>query len=270
VSDVYEGDVVVGRELRVLDTRDGATDVLLDGPPNYMLPFVWQDAGHLVAGQNEGGPAHFLRVGLDGSQADFATADAPADYFYPSPDGSVVAFTQDGSEGWRLYTLDLASAALTDYGNMGSDPVGTQTPEEFAEVKGPMYISWSPDGTRLAFGGGVEPPYTMRTVDLTTGNVALSRFAEGYPGEIKWSADGTVLAVSTYDVDRTRHEVYVVDPETGEGRHLMDGCLLVWSPDGRFLAAHAERLPGIAIVDVASGAHGHLTHDRADIPVAWE
>ena len=47
------------------------------------------------------------------------------------------------------------------------------------------------------------------------------------------------------------------------------GCVIIWSPDGRFLAVHGEDLPGIAIVDIASGERGQLTHEANDIPLQW-
>jgi Tol biopolymer transport system component len=153
---------------------------------------------------------------------------------------------------------------------MGSDPAGTAPPVVTPAVKGPMYVAWSPDGTRLAFGGGIEAPYTMTIVDLVSGAAAWTQFAEGYPGEIKWSPDGTQVAVSTYDADRTRHEVYIVDPATGASRHVSSGCVIVWSPDGRFLAQHIEREPGLAIVDIATGEYGFLTREQFDTPMAWE
>ena len=49
----------------------------------------------------------------------------------------------------------------------------------------------------------------------------------------------------------------------------MDGCIIVWSPDSRFLAVHGEDVHGIAIVDVLSGARLRLTDDKADAPLSW-
>ena len=127
-----------------------------------------------------------------------------------------------------------------------------------------------PDGDRLAFGGGYEPPYTMKTVDLASGAIARTEFPLGYPGEIKWSADSTHLAVSTYDPERRHHETYVVNPTTGTATFLLRGCIILWSPDGRFLAVHGEPDPGISIVDVISGRATRITQERHDTPWRWE
>jgi Tol biopolymer transport system component len=153
---------------------------------------------------------------------------------------------------------------------MGADgPGGVRVPDPPDGGKGPMYIAWSPGGSKLAFGGGFEPPYTMTVLDLATGTITTAEFASGYPGEIKWSPDGATLAVSTYDGERTHHETWIIDPRTGAGTHLMDGCIIVWSPDSRFLAVHGEDIPGIAIVEAASGARMQLTAARADAPLLW-
>jgi hypothetical protein len=75
--------------------------------------------------------------------------------------------------------------------------------------------------------------------------------------------------VSSYDPDRTRHETFVVDPASGEASHLLNGCILVWSPDSRFLAVHGEPDPGISLVDVHTGETGKLTHEMNDTPWRW-
>ena len=106
-------------------------------------------------------------------------------------------------------------------------------------------------------------------MDVASRSHRTTDFAEGYPGEIKWRPDGGELAVSTYDPQRTRHEVYIVEPATGVARHLIPGCIIVWSPDGRFMAVHKDHEHGIVVADVATGAYGFVTHEHADA-VRWE
>ena len=272
VIDHVAGDFITSRDLVVLDPRapDVQTVVFSSGP--FLMPFVWEDAGHLVvaAAPGEGAASRVVRVALDGTQEDVGLAESQIAYFYPSADGRTAAFTQNGANGWRLFALDLASGAITDYGSMGSDPAGTQPPVPSATVKGPMYVAWSPDGRQLGFGGGYDAPYFMTIVDLDSGAAVRTQFEEGYPGEIKWSPDGSRVAVSTYDVERTRHEVYIVDPATGASRHVSSGCVIVWSPDGRFLAQHIDHTPGVAIVDVETGEYGMITDVFGETPLWWE
>jgi hypothetical protein len=51
---------------------------------------------------------------------------------------------------------------------------------------------------------------------------------------------------------------------------VLSGCVIVWSPDSRFLAIHGEREPGIAIADVETLQHAQLTHTPGDTPLRWE
>ena len=237
----------------------------------HILDFAWIDDSLLIVSVADGGGSQLLRVSLDGTVTQLSTVPSGVYFFYPSPDHQTFAYTVNHADGWRMNIVDAGEGTVRDLGNMGSDPTGVRPPVDVSPDggKGPMYIAWSPDGSRLAFGGGFAPPYTMKIVDLTSGNVAHTEFPNGYPGEIEWSPDGTLVAVSSYDPDRTRHETFVVDPASGEASHLLNGCILVWSPDSRFLAVHGEPDPGISLVDVHTGETGKLTHEMHDTPWRW-
>jgi hypothetical protein len=224
----------------------------------------------LIVSAADGAGASVYRVALDGTSRAIATAARAIQYFHAAPAGSVFAFTQISDEGWRMMTLDVETGVVTDLGAMGSDGPGGAPVVVPPEQKGPMAIVWSPDGARLAFGGGFEPPYVMTTVDIRTGSVAKTPLPDGYPGEIRWSPDSARIAVSTYDAERSHHETLVVDPSTGAARHLLSGCVIVWSHDSRFLAVHGETEPGIAIVDVETGALGRLTAESHHLPLEWQ
>jgi Tol biopolymer transport system component len=277
-ENVFAAWAPAGHRLALAGTGpDGAELSFVDDPSSPELRVVasqqttalaWHGEEEIIAAFDIGGASELRAIRVDGSGRSLATA-AFVHHLYPSPDGETVAYTQDGEDGWRLHTINVASGELRDLGTMGSDGPGGVPVTSAPESKGPMAIAWSPDGSRLAFGGGFEPPYVMHAVDLRSGAHVTTEFERGYPGEIRWSPDGSRLAVSTYDIERTHHETWVVDPATGAGTHLMDGCVIVWSPDGRFLAVHGEDEPGIAIVDVVSGARAQLTRVSTDAPVAW-
>jgi Tol biopolymer transport system component len=235
-----------------------------------ILTFEWYQDELLVA-YSAGSGTLLLLVPHDGGDAQLiGEMPAAVPYLHPSPDGHTFAFTASDPGGWRMFTIDAADGTVTDRGAMGSDgPEGVPVPAPPEGGKGPMYIAWSPDGSRLAFGGGFDPPYSMTVLDLATGAGVRTPFASGYPGEIRWSPNGASIAVSTYDVERTHHETWVVDPATGAGTHLMDGCIIVWSPDSRFLAVHGEDVPGIAIINTSMGARMQLTANRDDAPLMW-
>lgn len=267
IVDLTRNDEVYGRELTLIDPSRPDEPVVLRAIDGYAaMPYVWEDATHIVLSVGD----TIERLTLDGAREVIARPAGSIDFFYESPDGHTVAYTQADAAGWRLYTLDLETLSVIDRGNMGSDPAGIQPPDVSSSAKGPMYVEWSPNGRQIAFGGGFIEPYFMTIVDLDTGNVVRTYFEEGYPGEIKWSPDGSRVAVSTYDVERTRHEVYIVDPATGDARHVSSGCVIVWSPDGRFLAQHIDHTPGVGIVNVETGEYGMLTDVLGETPLWWE
>jgi hypothetical protein len=267
VADAYEG--AAKRILVVDDPADATARVAYDAGDANVNSFEWF-GDRLLVSQSKGAATEIRVIAASGSASTVASFETVVQYFHASPDGRTFAFAASDPAGWRLYTIDALDGVVVDRGSMGSDgPGGSPVPDPPGGGKGSMYISWSPDGSRLAFGGGFEPPYTMTVVGLASGNVTKTEFPSGYPGEMRWSPDGTQLAVSTYDVERTHHETWVVDPATGQGKHLMDGCIIVWSPDSRFLAVHGEDVPGIAIVEVAAGARMQLTANATDAPLLW-
>jgi hypothetical protein len=269
-----EGEYLYGQRIEVIDDPGAPSPRTLfefEHGAAGISALRWTHRGSIVFAYEQNGVAELREVALDGRTRTLASGLAPVPHLYASPDRSRLAFTQESDAGWRLAVFDFDDGTVRDLGNMGSDPAGVAPPQPAPPDtgKGPIYVAWSPDGSRLAFGGGTQPPYTMTTVDVVNGAVARTQFPSGYPGEIRWSADGSMVAVSTYDVARTHHETWVVDPASGSGRHLMDGCVIVWSPDGRYLAVHGEDRPGVAIVDVHTGARGQLTHRPDDVPLEW-
>lgn len=242
-------------------------------PGESLTDFAWMADSRtvLVATTHDGAQGKISRLDTEsGEVTTVTTLPQAATYLYPSPDRSLFAFTGSTAKSWDLYVLDPLTASARDLGPMGSDTNGGLPVNVPLDVKGPMYIGWSPDSTRVAFGGGLEPPYVMTTIDLRSGKVLRTEFPDGYPGEIKWSPDGARIAVSAYNVPRTHHESYIVDPNTGVATDVLSGCVIVWSPDSRFLAIHGERIPGVAIADVVRLEHTQLTHGVGDTPLRWE
>jgi Tol biopolymer transport system component len=269
ISDGDANDGPAKRIFVIQDVADPVARLAYEAGDANINSFEWFGDALLVS-ESAGVSTDIRVIGMSGAASTVASFDTVVPYFHPSTDGQTFAFAASDPDGWRLLTIDAAGGEVVDRGAMGSDgPGGVPVPDPPDGGKGPMYIAWSPEGSRLAFGGGFEPPYTMTVVDLSSGGVARTEFASGYPGEMRWSPDGTQLAVSTYDVERTHHETWVVDPAVGAGVHLMNGCIIVWSPDSRFLAVHGEDVPGIAIVETATGARMQLTANSTDTPLLW-
>jgi hypothetical protein len=203
----------------------------------------------------------------NGQVTTLTALQGPVTRLYPSPDELTVAFAQDDVDGWRLLAVDSHSGAVTDYGHIGAIPernVVHSTVPAFA-------IAWPQDQHYLAV-SAVGSPFLLQVFDRDGRQVARHFFNEGYAGELVWSPNNSELAISTYSPDRSRHEVYVLDASQpgGDVRHLLKGCRVVWSPDGRFLALKREpHTEGAGIVEVATGAHWQLAGNRVLTPVAW-
>ena len=96
----------------------------------------------------------------------------------------------------------------------------------------------SPDGTRLAVAaaGQGDPHPHLTLVDLASG--ASRRLSDEPTSDVRWSPDGTHLAVIVGE------RILLLDP-AGTARELtrVPGRALAglaWSPDGRHLAASAS------------------------------
>jgi len=225
--------------------------------------FAWTARDELLlAGEDGTGTYWLARAGIEGPEQKLGRLPARVESFYESPDAMQFAFAQAQDGEFGLMTFDAASGSLTDYGLLHG----------LAGLEGPQFaIAWSRDQRFVAV-GPVAAPYSLYVLDTTEGVVAARHeFTEGYAGELVWSPADNALAISTYSPDRSRHEVYVVDATAGETpRHLLGGCRLVWSPDGRFLAVKAEpHTLGAEAVNVATGYHWRLAGLPGMTPVAW-
>ncbi|HEU0074353.1 MAG TPA: hypothetical protein VFS30_10090 [Dehalococcoidia bacterium] len=250
--------------LYLVDPASGAASLVAEGVTAY----AWGAGDRLIFATQDDSGARLSGLDERGQATKLAALTGPIGRFYVSPERDQLVYTQDDAEGWRLLSLDPASGAIEDYGNLGhaADQVVAAAPE--------LAIAWSPDGTRFSV-GPVSKPYVMHvfeTADDLKYRYSTYRFEEGYAGELSWSPDGTQLAISTYSLDRTKHEVYVMDVEAGGvPRHLLDGCKIVWSPDGKFVAVKREPrdASGVAAIRVDTGFHWALNTNPQFVPVVW-
>ncbi len=227
--------------------------------------FAWTARGTLLFATYDA-PNAALWLAQGGRTRQLTALTSPVMNFVASPDGGRVAFVQDGADGWQLVTAsgDGAVAAAGNLGRAYSFSIAvTRAPDSVA-------ISWSPDG-RLLSASPATSPFVMFLMP-SDGSAGPRAFYpnEGYAGEMKWSPDGSQLAISTYSLDRKQHNVYVLDSvESAQLRFLMDGCIIFWSPDGRFLVAKREPHDlGIGAVRVADGLRWTVSDMRLT-PAAW-
>lgn len=219
-----------------------------------------------------------------------------------SADGSRLAFLdhQPRSTLWRLAAPDFAPQAVWGGTFLLTDPKLRPGSEEIAVVMGTSeamsihllspsgnapgaitqvgasksFLSWSADGTRLAFGterNGTEEVWWMSVPGGTPQPVP------GIRGRtfLRWVPDGRIL-VHPYGADNRNYAL--VTPESGAWHWLFDpprdGTLfqVAPSPDGRRYAlagARGERGEfGVWIVTPESSEE-HLLYAGTAVPVSW-
>jgi len=243
----------------------------LSGTPVHLgenvATFAWTSAGALVFVSAEGVGSRLWRAAPGAPAAALRWVPGLVKQLYLSPRGEQVAFTFGADAGWRLFAIDLRTNARADYGNLGNLPEKGVVMRDDPDIA----IAWSPDGRFIAT-SPVAEPYVLFLIDTVRNGTMRHYFDEGYAGELRWSPDGETLAISTYSPDRSRHEVYLLTPALGGApRHLLDGCLIVWSPDSRFMAVKREpgHANGVAVIRPDTAAHWPVVTFSGFLPLSW-
>jgi hypothetical protein len=260
--------------LYFVDPESGSARLLAPAVTAY----AWAEAGRLVFAAENGTGFATWRVSAGADAELLSTTAAPVRQLFPSPDLASFAFAQDDPGGWRLLTVNSTDGQVVDFGHLGAGP-------SRIEAEAPAFsIAWSPDQRYLAVGPvtNVGGPSFIRernaypVILLTPGapdSVRRYHFDTGYAGELKWSGDSSRLAVSTYAPNRVWHEVYMLDMASLDQapRYLLDGCEIVWSPDGEFVAVKREpaHATAVAVIRVETGAYWHVADQLHLVPVAW-
>lgn len=192
---------------------------------------------------------------------------------FPAPGGGSVAYVErEGSNAWLALRQGGASERLAQLADESSPPLVNGVKGD-ARVAGgiPLVVTWSPDSKYLAFGSLTGAPYALHVVERATGAQQTHEVGGGYIGELAWSPDGDLLAISTYSDDRRDHTVYALDPAGGAPVRLIDGCHIIWSPDGEHIVIHRDphREPGAWVVAIdGSGAYA-ISNEPTAFPLAW-
>lgn len=169
----------------------------------------------------------------------------------PSAWGNLVAFVS-GSLNINVW--------MTPLGPNGGEML--EAPRRITDDSGPFALSPSVslDGRRIAFISTRAGSRDVRIKDLATDRdvplTATADIEEGYPCI---SADGSRVAYRI--IEEPRQAIYLVNTAGGAPHKICADCGLPtdWSDDGaRLLFEPGSRIPGIGLLEVATGAHEEI------------
>jgi TolB protein len=138
------------------------------------------------------------------------------------PGGALAFIRDEPMKGGEVYVLMPG----------GNNPIRISPEGIPAEL-----LTWSPDGTRLAF--AAIPDFStskhMIYVADVSGAAPLKLITPNstYMSDLEWSPDGAWLAFSSFNID-SDNEVYIVSADGGSPIRLAGGVglpYIVWSPD---------------------------------------
>jgi Tol biopolymer transport system component len=182
------------------------------------------------------------------SPADMQHGAGPAPVW--SPDGGKVAYVCYQGNFADICMADIASGKLlrlTSHEERASQ--GTSGVDIYN-------LSWSPDGSRIAFDRQVSPARPPRNeilvVDLEGRSKNLTANAPySYDSQPSWAADGQLIVFCLYNDKTRRHDIFVMNADGSQRRGVVspepegDYSSPLWSPAGQlaFLSTSLYVLP---------------------------
>ena len=134
------------------------------------------------------------------------------------------------------------------------------------------FVSWSPDGERIAFGkdAGADEHDQLFVLDPSDGEIEqVTDRPDAIHAWGSWHPDGDEIAFAANRRDRAHFDVHVMDLDSGETELVTEGegriSVEGWSPSGDRLlvrTAHASADDDLSVVDRDAGDQRHVTpHD---------
>ncbi|MCL6649286.1 MAG: hypothetical protein K6U89_13240 [Chloroflexi bacterium] len=220
--------------------RDGSGNRrLTDGAGDDRRP-AWSPDGSLIAFDSARGADRDIWIVPSGGGAPRRLTDLPGDETFVSfsPDGRQIAFYTylDG-------VMEIATLPVTG----GRPRILTQGLASVAERNCTFAchsVSWSPDGTRLAYTGGDQRNVFVMNSDGSNPQRVTNRDRIGAYHFPDWLADGSLVFISDERGEKPWTDIWRLDPN-GMLQQLYTrvdhGGPFAWSPDGKAVAFHSPR-----------------------------
>lgn len=152
---------------------------------------------------------------------------------------------------------------------MNADGTGERELAPDTDARG---VSWSPDGTKLAYASA-----SLIVLDIASGQRTELTQPPEYPTDIAWSSDGSKIAYSFGDVDRGG--IRTISPDGTNKQTLVDAAFATsalgpdWAPDAGEISflyrPGSDEPPRVAVVDVATREIRIVSHTAAAGRTEW-
>ena len=228
--DIYVMDPDGSHVRQVTETRPGARSLAGAWSPDHQkIAF---------ASDREEDPEVYV-MAADGSDVQRLTKHRGVDGFPAwSPDGARIAFIRDTDPPATGPLFPPRSQSV-----YVMDPDGSNVERLTAFTTG-AYISWSPDGKRIAFEANRDGIWAIYVMETDGSNVQrLTHAPDENAFAPAWSPDGQQIA---FDSTRDGNfEIYVMDADGSNVQRLThhdkSDARPAWSPDGQRIVFHSSR-----------------------------